>query len=185
MLLLAKTMLGGRAAPATFSAIYTPTTPNNSFDMGMDGYSMRQVTTATIPISITQVRVTLVPPTGRSGGRMQCDHMAIGVKGAAAFQTTAVPIELKIAGASGCNILATGANIVTDIALLTANAGDKLVVILDFTNTGGGNNGNNYRIGSSGDGGYIAGSATYNTANPAGLTSAAYVGMGFSLIEGL
>jgi len=127
--------------------------------------------------------VTLLPPTGRTGGRMNLDHMSIGVKGAGNFQTLAVPIELKIAGASGCNILATGASVVTDAALLTANSGDKLVLVYDFVDTGTGNNGFNYTIGSTNDGGYTQ-QQTWNVANPTAMTSSGYQGAGFSLIEG-
>lgn len=76
----------------------------------------------------SQVRVTFKGP-------LKCDRLFIGVAGTPPA-TSAVPVELKINGASGCNIL-SGQQAVTDWANLSVSAGQTLIVGGDHSSDGG------------------------------------------------
>ena len=98
--------------------IWTPAiTPTNE-QGGASDASFRNVC-KTISGGGTQVRVTLKGP-------LRCDNIFIGIAGTPPA-TTAIPIELKIGGVSGCNLVA-GQQVVTDWANLTVSAGQNLIV---------------------------------------------------------
>ena len=76
----------------------------------------------------SQVRVTIKGP-------LKCDRLFVGVA-TTPPATSAAPVELKINGASGCN-LGSGQEVTTDWASLTVSSGQTLMVGGDHSADGG------------------------------------------------
>ena len=98
--------------------IWTPGITPSSEQGGASDASFRNVCQS-IAGGGTQARVTLKGP-------LRCDKLFIGIAGTPPA-TTAIPVELKISGQSGCD-LATGQQVVTDWADLTTSYGQTLIV---------------------------------------------------------
>ena len=98
--------------------IWTPGITPSSEQGGASDASFRNVC-KTISGGGTQVRVTLKGP-------LRCDNLFIGIAGTPPA-TTAIPVELKIGGLSGCNLIA-GQQVITDWADLTVSTGQSLIV---------------------------------------------------------
>lgn len=109
------------------SNIWTPAIPLTHTGGGAADTSFRDECKS-ISGGGSQVRVTFKGP-------LKCDRLFIGVASAPPA-TTAVPVELKIGGQSGCNI-AAGQESVTDWASLTVSAGQTLMVGGDHSADGG------------------------------------------------
>ncbi len=98
--------------------IWTPAIAPSEEEGGASDASFRNVCKS-ISGGGTQVRVTLKGP-------LRCDKLFVGIA-ATPPATTAIPIELKIGGVSGCD-LSSGQQVVTDWADLTVAAGQHLIV---------------------------------------------------------
>lgn len=145
------------------ATIFTATLSSN--DGGNDGFSFRDVCTITAG-ALGQVRCTFKCATGSTFG---ADHCAIGISTGSASNTTATPVELTFAGAHGFSL--TSAQTITSdwVNLSGFTSSDKLIVIVDFSGTGGGANAFD---GTSATPVYVSGSptASYNAASPAGFS---------------
>ena len=110
------------------TAIWSPAIALSAIGGGAAGTSFR-TECKSITGGGTQIRVTFKGP-------LKCDRLFIGVAGTPPA-TAAVPVELMIGGASGCNIL-SGEQAVTDWANLSVSTGQTLIVGGDHSSDGGG-----------------------------------------------
>lgn len=168
-----------RAAPnvAAMGALAISTAFSTTLDTdeaGWDGYTTRSVTLVANAAGGTQICVTFEAP---ASGTMNCNNASIGVSNGTASQTTATPVELLFSGISGFSI-ANGATITSDWATLTTTTSDKMVVVIDH----GASSAARKKL-TGGSDFYKAATASYNSANPTGMTADQGDYIGFNKIE--
>ena len=140
-----------------------------------EGYTARNITSAVTTARGTQVRVTFEAPAAAS---TKADRASIGVHNGTASQTTATPVELLFSGVSGFTIT-TGGTLVSDWATMVVPEGSKLVVIIDVAAAPA----SSFRYLGVADGHYNKVGASYNEANPSGMTGPQATSLGFNKIE--
>src|SRR5258705_7785439 len=159
------------------TVIFTDTL--NSSDNANDGFSIRNVVALTGGAQ-GQVRATFQASSSQS---FHTDHCSIGISTGTNANTTATPIELKFAGASGFNIT-SGTTITSDWVNLSGfTSSDKLVVIFDCNS--GANSGNFEDNLSSANctNWFQAATVSWNVAAPAGFTSQATTNLSLKSVE--
>lgn len=142
-------------------------------DSGGENYSERILIKA-VKSSGTSVAITFQ---ASSAAQWDTDNVSIGVQAASGnpFDTKATPVELKFSGASGFSI-AAGGSLTSDMASLSYDIGDTLVVTLDNATT----NGNPAKHTSNGQRYYKSATNSYADAAPAGSWTTDSVAVGVS-----
>jgi hypothetical protein len=133
------------------------------------GLSIRQLVSS-ISTGGSEIRITVKPGAGTG---LTVAHCSVGHQ-LSAGQTTATPVELLFSGGAGF-VTAAGVSVVSDWLSFSTTASETLIVVIDVTT---GNVAGLAGLGSQ----YYKTGATYNDANPAGLSSQAYT-LGLAKVE--